>query len=76
MGDTRNFNATNKIFEVLKNIKGFDIAMNDPNTGKLIVRYNGDSFYLTLSPIYNSNDDEKDLSFSDVINSHTYAFKK
>ncbi len=42
--DNRNYNITHKVFDVLNNIKGFDVAMGNPQNGKLIVRYNGVSF--------------------------------
>ena len=28
--DNRNYDVTNKIFEVLNNVKGFDVAMSNP----------------------------------------------
>ena len=38
--DKRNGKITNKIFEVLNNIKGFDVAMSNPNNGIIIAKYN------------------------------------
>ena len=37
--DERKYNVTNKIFEILNNVKGFDVAMTNPRKGKIIVRY-------------------------------------
>ena len=28
--DERNYNVTNKVFEVLNNVKGFDVAISNP----------------------------------------------
>ena len=50
--DNRNYDVTNKIFEVLDNVKGFDVAMSNPRKGRIIARYNGISFCVTIEPIF------------------------
>jgi len=39
--DDRNYDITNKLTEVLNDVKGFDAAMSNPRQGKMLVRYNG-----------------------------------
>lgn len=46
--DDRNYEITNKLNDVLNNVKGFDVAMSNPRQGKMLVRYNGISFYITI----------------------------
>ena len=53
--DDRNYNVTHKVFEVLNNVKGFDVAMENPRKGKIIARYEGVSFYINIEPKLNKN---------------------
>jgi len=76
--DKRNFNVTNKVYEVLNNIKGFDVAMSNPTKGTLIVKYEGVSFFVNIEPIFNDNDDGKEAenkSFAEIAKDHNYVFR-
>ena len=57
--DKRNHDVTNKIFEVLNKVKGFDVAIRNPKTGKLLIRHNNINFYVTIEPVYNDNETGK-----------------
>lgn len=76
--DDRNYNVTNKVFEVLNNIKGFDVASGNPRKGTIIARYNGVSFYINITPIFNDNAEGKEADskpFEEVVKNHKWAFK-
>ncbi len=76
--DNRNYNITHKVFDVLNNIKGFDVAMGNPQNGKLIVRYNGVSFYINIEPIFNDNEEGANadkVSFDEIVKTHSWIFK-
>lgn len=57
--DDRNYEITNKLNDVLNNVKGFDAAMSNPRQGKMLVRYNDISFYITIEPVFNDNTEGK-----------------
>lgn len=42
--DRRNIAITNKMTEILNNVKGFEAAMSNPKQGKMLVRHNGVTF--------------------------------
>lgn len=48
--DSRNSNITHKIFDVLNNTKGFEVAMGSGATGKLIINYKGTNFSVVIDP--------------------------
>lgn len=76
--DERNYEVTNKVFEVLDNIKGFDVAMSNPREGKIIARYNGISFYVSIEPIFNDNAEGREADnkpFSEIVKDHSYVWK-
>ena len=76
--DSRNCVVTNKIFEVLNNVKGFDVAMSNPREGKIIARHNGISFYISIKPIFNDNADGREADnkpFEEVVRTHTWIWK-
>ena len=76
--DERKYNVTNKIFEVLNNVKGFDVAMTNPRKGKIIVRYEGVSFYMNIEPIFNDNDAGKEMDskpFEYIAETHKWVFR-
>ena len=51
--DDRNYNITNRIYEILNQIKNFDnVAFSNPRVGKLIIRYRGEDFILSIDPVY------------------------
>lgn len=73
--DNRNYNVTNKIFEILDNVKGFDVAMSDPRKGKIIMRYDGVSFYMDIQPIFDDTDGGKKAdskSFDEIVKDCIY----
>lgn len=76
--DRRNIAITNKMAEVLNNVKGFEAAMSNPKNGKILVRHNGVSFYVTVDPVFNDNiEGEKADSrpFEEIVNSHSWIWK-
>ena len=76
--DNRNCDVTNKIFEVLNNVKGFDVAMSNPREGKIIARHNGISFYVTIEPIFNDNAEGREADnkpFEEVVKTHKWIWK-
>lgn len=76
--DDRNYSVTNKVFEVLNNVKGFDVAMSNPRKGTIIVRHNDISFYMNIEPIFNDNDEGRKAdskSFEEIVKNHSWAFQ-
>lgn len=76
--DDRNYEITNKLNDVLNNVKGFDAAMSNPRQGKMLVRYNGISFYITIEPVFNDNTEGKKAdskSFEEVIKTHNWIWE-
>jgi len=56
--DDRNYNITIRINEILNQIKDFDnVAYSNPRVGKLIIRYRGEDFILSIDPIYGDSKD-------------------
>ena len=79
MKDTRNYDVTNKLFSVLNEIKGFDVAMSNPKNGKLIMKYNGTSFIVEVSPLFNDTPEGNAADhspFSEIVKCHQYIFNK
>lgn len=75
--DERNYSVTNKIFDILNNVKGFDVAMSNPRKGVIIVRYEGVSFYLNIDPIFNDNGEGRNADnkpFEEVAKDHSWIF--
>jgi predicted transcriptional regulator len=76
--DNRNYNITNKIFEVLNNVKGFDVAMSNPREGKIIVRHEGLNFIMNIEPIFNDNDEGRESEkkpFKEVVKTNSWIFR-
>ena len=76
--DDRNYNVTNKVFEVLNNVKGFDVAMANPRKGTIIVKHEGVSFYMNIEPIFNDNDEGKEMDskpFEEIVKNHSWVFR-
>lgn len=76
--DNRNYNVTNKVFEILNNVKGFDVAMSNPRAGKILVRHNGISFYMTIEPVFNDNEEGREAdnkSFAEIAKNHSWIFR-
>ena len=56
--DDRNYDITNKINEILYQIKGFDnVALSNPRVGKIILRYRGEDFILSIDTVYGDSKD-------------------
>lgn len=75
--DNRNIDITNKMNEVLNNLKGFDSATSNPMDGKMIVRYNGTTFYVTIEPIFNDNELGKEYDnkpFEEIVETHSWIW--
>ena len=73
--DNRNYEITNKLNDVLNNVKGFDAAMSNPRLGKMLVRYNGISFYITIEPVFNDNTEGRKADskpFEEVVKTHDW----
>ncbi len=76
--DDRNYDITNKLTEVLNNVKGFDVAMSNPKSGKLLVRHNGTSFYVTIEPVFNDNAEGKEADsrpFDEIVKNHRWIWR-
>ena len=76
--DSRNSNITHKIFDVLNNTKGFEVAMGSRATGKLIINYKGTNFSVVIDPIFNDNEDGKmeDIKpFKEVVKQYNHLLK-
>lgn len=76
--DERNHNITNKVFEVLNNVKGFDVAMSNPKKGTIIARYEGVNFYINIEPMFNDTDEGKEFDnkpFEDIVKNHSWVFR-
>lgn len=76
--DDRNYDITNKIFEVLNDIKGFEVSTSNPRNGIIIARYNGTSFYVNIEPIFNDNEEGRKAdskSFEELVKEHKWVFK-
>lgn len=73
--DNRNIDITNKMNEVLNNLKGFDAATSNPRDGKMLVRYNDTTFYVTIEPIFNDNEQGKEADnkpFEEIVKTHSW----
>lgn len=78
MEDKRNIEVTNRIFEILNSVKGFEAAVSNCRNGKILTRYNGVSFIIDISPIFNDNDRgkiEENKTFSEVVRNNSYMLK-
>ena len=76
--DDRNYNVTHKVFEVLNNVKGFDVAMANPRKGIIIMRHEGVSFYMNIKPIFNDNDEGREMDskpYEDIVKTHKWVFR-
>ena len=76
--DKRNGEITNKIFEILNNIKGFDVAMSNPNNGIIIAKYNNINYYISVDPIFNDNEEGDKANtepFERIVKTHSHVFK-
>ena len=63
------YNTTNKIYDILNNIKGFDVAMECPKDGRILVRYRDKAFILTLEEL---DVDTNKLSFDEIAVNHFF----
>lgn len=61
------------LFKILNLIKGYDVALSDPCKGKMIARFNGTSFIITVRPLYPNGQDEP--SFDEVVDKNSYILK-
>ena len=76
--DDRNYDVTNEVFDILNKIKGFDVAMSNPRKGTIILRHNGISFYMNIDPIFNDNDEGRELDskpFEEIVRNHSWIFQ-
>lgn len=76
--DSRNHDVTNKIFDVLNNVKGFDVAMGNPKNGRIMARYNGITFYVNIEPVFNDTPEGRDAdtkSFDEIVKTHQWALR-
>ncbi len=76
--DERNYDITNKIFSVLNNVKGFEVALGNPKNGVIIARYEGTSFYINIEPIFNNNEEGKEADtkpFDEIVKNHKWVFR-
>ena len=74
----RNYNITTKVCGVLNDIKGFEVAMNNPKKGKLIAKYEGVSFCVSIEPLFNDNEAGRAADskpFEEIVKDHAYIFR-
>lgn len=72
--DDRKYDITNKVYEVLDDIKGFEIARGEPRTGNMIVRYKDTNYLLNISPLFKEDYDKdyKDADFHEIVDKFSY----
>lgn len=78
MNDKRNINVTNKLFQVINNVKGFNAAMGNPQKGVIIVQYEGTTFTLQVEPVYEDTPEgqaAENRPFMDIVHENKYMFK-
>ena len=73
--DSRNYDVTNKIFDVLNNTKGFEVAMTKPASGRMLINYKGINFTLTLEPVYGINETKDSQPFDEVVEESSFFLK-
>ena len=52
--------------------------MSNPREGKIIARYNGISFYVTIEPIFNDNAEGREADnepFEEVVRTHKWIWR-
>ena len=73
--DDRNYGITNRINEILNQIKGFDnLALSNPKVGKLIIRYRGEDFILSIDPVYGDSKEVPE-NFGKTIEDYRFIWK-
>lgn len=74
----KNFNITNRIFEVLNQIKEFEVAMSNPKHGIIICRYENIDFEINISTLYTSEFAtlKGKQDFSEIVKANNYRFGK
>ena len=76
--DERNYDIMNKIFEVLNNVTGFEVAMSNPKKGKMLVRHNDTTYLMTIDPVYNDTPEGKEAdskSFDEIVRNHKWIWR-
>lgn len=71
--DRRNCDVTQKIFYVLNDVKGFEVATGAPYTGKILINYKGVNFIASIEPLFESNaedENEANKSFMEIEREH------
>lgn len=77
--DKRNYDVTNKMFSVLNDTKGFEVAMGAPSSGKLLIKYSGTTYRVEVSPAYRDNDVgsfREKQAFEDIVAENCYWFNR
>lgn len=73
--DDRNYDITNRINEILNQIKGFDnVALSNPRVGKIILRYRGEDFILSINPAYENSKDVPE-NFGKTIEDYEFIWR-
>lgn len=76
--DKRNMNITSKVFNVLNNVKGFDVAMGNPQKGVIIARHEGINFYINIEPIFTDTDEGRAADaepFEKIVKTHEWVWR-
>lgn len=73
--DDRNYEVTNKVFEVLNNIKGFEVAMSNPKKGIILARYKGETFTIDIDPLFTNANAGSTKSFEEIAKENSYIFR-
>lgn len=73
--DRRNYDVTQKIFYVLNDVKGFEVATGAPYAGKILINYKGINFIASIEPLFESNatdEDKANESFMEIVKEHEH----
>ena len=72
MRDERNVKMVQELSKVLNMMKGFDAAYSNPDKGVMLVRHEGRSYMVEVSPLYNEDSVEADKDFLQVCEENKY----
>ena len=71
--DRRNCDVTQKIFYVLNDVKGFEVATGAPYTGKILINYKGVNFVASIEPLFEDeivDENEANKPFMEILKEH------
>lgn len=77
MHDKRNHDVLLKVANLLDNCPKMEVAYSNPDSGNLLIRYNGICYELSISPMFPEDADIKFKfeKFEDIAQSNMYRLK-